>query len=218
MTPPDALLRLVQWLSPSFPVGSFAYSQGLEWSIAQGDIGCAESLRGWLADLLSHGPGRSDAILLCTTLRAEAPPEALADMVCAMAPSRERVTETLEQGAAFARTVEAMNGAPLLSGHEGALPYPVAVGLAARALGLPHEQVAALFLQAVTGALVQVGVRFVPLGQTEGQAVLAALAPVILRVAGLAARTGPEGLASAALRGDIAAMRHETQDVRLYRS
>src|SRR5712691_8349450 len=42
-----ALYRLMTWLSPSFPVGAFSYSSGIEWAVEAGDIGDAASLRDW---------------------------------------------------------------------------------------------------------------------------------------------------------------------------
>src|ERR1700692_969767 len=68
--PDPALLPLMLWLSPAFPVGSFAYSQGLEWAVENGDIQDARSLGGWLVDLLTFGAPRADAILFGTCFRA----------------------------------------------------------------------------------------------------------------------------------------------------
>jgi urease accessory protein len=65
---------------------------------------------------------------------------------------------------------------------------------------------------------VQAAVRFVPLGQTEGQAVLAALHPMILQVAAGAVQAGIDQIGSGAFRSDLAAMRHETMDVRIFRT
>jgi len=92
------------------------------------------------------------------------------------------------------------------------------VGVAARALALPPADVAALYLQSFAAALVSVAVRIVPLGQTAGQQVLAALHPVILAIAAEAAQTPPEEMGTLALRGDIAAMAHETLETRLFRT
>ena len=61
-------------------------------------------------------------------------------------------------------------------------------------------------------------VRFVPLGQTEGQAILASLHPVIEAVASEAARTPPEAITTAAFGADLAAMRHEGLEVRIFRT
>ena len=97
----DHLLTLTQWLSPSYPVGAFAWSHGLERAVARGDVHDAGSLSAWLQGVLAHGAGRSDAILLCAAHGADdvAP---IAELAAALAPSRERRMETLQQGAAFA--------------------------------------------------------------------------------------------------------------------
>jgi urease accessory protein len=208
-----ARLSLAQWLSPAFPTGAFAYSHGLEWAIAEGPVRDAVTLRDWLADVLEFGAGWQDAVLLVQALRPDADHDALADLARALQTSAGRMTEVMEQGAAFARTVEGVTGRSMT-----ARPLPVAVGEAAADLGLPAEEVAALYLHAFISNLVSVAVRFVPLGQTEGQGVLAGLHAAIADIAARAALAGPDDLRSGALGSDLAAMRQETQDVRLWRS
>ena len=53
MTDDAALYRLMAWLSPSYPVGAFSYSSGLEWAVEAGDIRDADSLRRWLAVVIA---------------------------------------------------------------------------------------------------------------------------------------------------------------------
>jgi urease accessory protein len=65
-----AALPLLVWLSPSFPVGGFAYSHGLEWAVEAGDLHDAASCAGWIGDLLALGSGRNDALLLAAAYRA----------------------------------------------------------------------------------------------------------------------------------------------------
>ncbi|MWP39483.1 urease accessory protein UreF [Rhodobacter sphaeroides] len=207
-----ALLSLVQWLSPAFPTGAFAYSHGLEWAISEGEVRDAASVRRWIADVLAFGAGRTDAILLAHALRGH-DPEALSDLARALAPAAERLRETEEQGAAFAATVAALTGRDLPP-----RPLPVALGQAAAPLGLPVAEVLALMLHAFAANLVSAAVRFVPLGQTEGQATLAALHPLIGEIAAESAEAPLDAIGSAALRGDLAAMRHETQEVRIFKT
>ncbi|MES2844066.1 MAG: urease accessory UreF family protein [Pseudomonadota bacterium] len=212
MTTP-ALLTLVQWLSPAFPTGGYAYSHGLEQVITDGAVSDGDSLRRWLADVLKFGAGRQDAVLLALSLRGGADHDALSALARALQPSAERLSETVEQGAAFARAVSALTGRDL-----PARPLPVAVGQAASTLDLPPAQVLALYLHAFASNLVSAAVRFVPLGQDAGQAVLSALHPVVDGLARDLVDATPDDLQSAALGADLAAMRHETLDVRIFKT
>ncbi|OSP56336.1 urease accessory protein UreF [Pseudoruegeria sp. SK021] len=207
------LLSLTQWLSPAFPVGGFAYSHGLDWAIAAGDVSNEADMFTWLCDTLEFGAGRSDAIMLGLAHRGVMAPEDLADLAAALAASKERWQETRAQGTAFAATTNAILNADL-----PALPLPIAVGVQARRLSLPTATVAALYLQGFAGNVTAIATRIVPLGQTAGQRVLAKAAPLIARLAEIASDATPEDLATSVFRGDLAAMQHETQDVRLFLS
>lgn len=209
----DGLLALVQWLSPAFPTGAYAHSHGMEAAIAAGEVADAATLGDWLGGILVHGAGRSDAILLAHALRPGADHADLDTTARALAPSAERLDETTAQGAALARTVAALTGRDLLP-----RALPVAVGEAAAPLGLYPADVIALYLQAFAANLVTVAVRHVPLGQTEGQAVLAALTPAIRALAADCATAPLDAIGTAAIRADIRAMQHETMDVRIFRT
>lgn len=209
-----AVARLLTWLSPAFPTGGFAYSHGIEWAVEVGDIRDGDSLRAWLTDLLMLGAVRSDAILLRQSCRPGADIVALAELAAACAPARERQLETLNQGAAFARAASAW-GCPDLPDP---VAYPVAVGALAGAHGIEEDAACVAFLQAVTANLISAAVRLVPLGQSAGLAVLAALEPVILAVAAETRGARLDDLGGAVFRSDIAAMRHESQYTRLFRS
>jgi len=209
-----ALLTLTQWLSPAFPVGAFSYSHGLEWAVEAGEVTDAPSFQDWLAAILNDGAGRNDAILLVAAYRAHgtALPEINA-LSRALAPSRERLMETGQQGAAFANTASDIWPVSLPG-----LTYPVAVGAAARAMGLPLAQTLAMYLHGFAGNLTSAAIRLVPLGQTAGQAVLAALAPVCSEIAEQAQAQTLDDLGSCAFMADIASMKHETQYTRLFQS
>jgi len=212
-----ALLRLMAWLSPAFPTGGFAYSHGLEWAVEAGDIKDGDSLRVWLTDVVTNGSGRSDTILLRHAHRAAADPVALCEIVSlasAIAPARERRDEALNQGRAFQLAV-----APWTNTHlpEDA-PYSVTVGAAAGTQEIPEDDTAVAFLQAFTTSLISAAVRLVPLGQTAGLKVLAALETTILATASETKTATLDDVGGCAFRSDLAAMRHETQYTRLFRS
>ncbi|WP_376871121.1 urease accessory protein UreF [Albirhodobacter sp. R86504] len=206
------LLSLVQWLSPAFPTGGYAYSHGLEWAVSQGDVHDAQTVEGWLADVLEHGAAWGDAVILACVLRG-ADPEALSDTVYAMAGSKERLRETCEQGAAFALAAHAIGVA-----QGRAYPLPIAVGLAAVGLDLPPEHVIATYLHSFASNLTSAAVRFVPLGQNAGQGVLRGLHPLIHRLAVRATQSTPDDITTAAFGAEIAAMAHETQTVRIFKT
>lgn len=205
------LLALTQRLSPAFPVGSFAYSHGLEWAISSGEVTDPASLALWTADVLAEGTGRMDAVLLIHAMRDDADLSVLTGLAHALAASGERLRETVDQGRAYLAALPPSDLSP-------DLPYPIAVGATSRGLGIEPVTVAALYLQAFTGMLVQAAVRFVPIGQGAGQAVIADLHPLIHRVAAEAAETALDALGSGAFRSDLAAMRHETMEVRIFRT
>ncbi|MDR3530515.1 MAG: urease accessory protein UreF [Rhodopila sp.] len=211
------LLNLLAWLSPAFPTGAFAYSHGLEWAVEAGDIKDGDSLQHWLTDILAHGSGRSDTILLRHAHRCACDPIALTEIVAlatACAPARERRDEALNQGRAFQLAVAPWTTTVL---PEDA-PYSVAVGAAAGGRGIPEEDTALAYLQAFATNLISAAVRLVPLGQTAGLRVLAALEPVILATADETKNATLDDVGGCAFRSDLAAMRHETQYTRLFRS
>ncbi len=212
---PDQLLRLSRWLSPAFPTGAFAWSHGLEAAIRAGEVADAASLLDWLDAMLRWGSGRSDAILLASAHRAEAQEEVarLAELADALAPSRERRAEAAALGAAFAAAVRAADNLAVPDA-----PLSVALGRAARLAGLPALPVALVHLQSAVTTLAQAAQRLMPLGQTAAQGVVAALAPGAREVAETSMALGPDDLGGSALAIDLASMRHETQEPRLFRS
>ncbi len=208
-----ARLTLAQWLSPAFPVGGYAWSHGVEQAIVSGWVRDAGTLGDYLEDVLKHGAGRADAILLCAAMRPDADLRELTDLAQALCAGRERRDETLEQGTAFAAATGALTGMEPV-----AAPLPVAVGRAAAGLDLPPAAVGAQYLLAMVQGLVLAAVRFLPLGQTEGQRVVARLLPPIIDIAREAAQSSPDDIGSAVFAGDLAAMAHETLETRMFRS
>lgn len=206
------LLTLAQWLSPSYPVGSFAYSHGLETVLANSDITDAAQLQVWIAEVLEFGSGRNDALLLAAAYLAENPAETDA-LARALAPSQERLLEMEAQGQAFAEVTRTVWQMDLPD-----LAYPVAVGHAARMRDIPVEAVSALFLQAFAATLASVGQRLIPIGQTDAQRLVHNLAPLCQRIAVETQQGDLTHLGASAFLADVASMRHETLYSRIFRS
>ena len=214
------LLKLLFWLSPAFPVGSFSYSHGVERAVEDGLLADADDLRDWLETLLRRGSGWNDAVLFAEAWRRAREGGDLgevADLAAALAGSRERHMESTLQGAAFLKAVEAWPAAGL-----GDLPedcaYCVAVGAVAGAHGVPLNDALGAFLQAFASNLVQAGIRLGVTGQQGAVALIAGLEPTISEVAACAAGSSLGDLGSCTVLSDVMAMRHETQYSRLFRS
>jgi urease accessory protein len=225
--PAAALYRLMAWLSPAYPVGAFSYSSGLEWAIEAGDITDAETLRRWLAVVIAEGGGFCDAVFFAHAHRAvtaadEPALRGVAELAAAFSPSKERHLETTAQGRAFIEATQAAWACAaldrLVAIWPGPYAYPVTVAVTAAGHGIGLEPALGAYLHAVTANLVSAGMRLVPLGQTDGQRLLAALEPVVFVTVQRALATPLEDVGSASFRADLASMRHETQYTRLFRS
>jgi len=222
-----ALYRLMTWLSPSFPVGAFSYSSGIEWAVEAGDIGDAASLRNWLASMLADGAGFCDGVFLAHAHRAAASRDDaglrnIAELAAAFVPSRERQLETSAQGRAFieiARNAWNCDGLDrVISCCDGTIVYPVAVGLVSAAHAIPLAPTMHAFLHALASNWISAGARLIPLGQTDSQRLLAALEPLVVSTGKRALDASLDDLGSATFRADLSSLRHETQYTRLFRS
>jgi urease accessory protein len=215
-----ALLRLMAWLSPAFPVGGFSYSHGLERAVHDGLIADRDDLAGWLQTLVELGSGWNDAVLFAESWRRARDGGDLAEVAAlaeALAGSRERHLETLLQGTAFLQAASAWSS-PALERLPADCPYCVAVGAAAGSGGIGLPEALSAFLQAFFSNLVQAAIRLGIIGQTDALALLAGFEALALATASRAAASGLDDLGGAAFMSDVMAMRHETQYSRLFRS
>jgi urease accessory protein len=217
------LQKLLTWLSPAFPVGAFAWSAGLETAIADKRVTTATALQNWIAGTLSHGGIRTDAIVLAHAHRAADGNSAfteladLADLTIALTPASERNRETTLTGDAFVIAARAW-ASPIYGQLPSPCPYPIAVGAIAGAHGIALTDTLLGYLTAAVHAQVSVAVRLVPLGQADGLRVMAALEPAIAALAVAAATATLDDIGGIAYAADIAQMRHETLEPRIFRS
>jgi urease accessory protein len=222
-----ALYRLMTWLSPSYPLGAYSYSHGLEYAVEAGLVHDRVSLRDWVASAATAGAGRSDGALLAaawhaTTEEDRPALETIIALASAWRGTAETALESRAQGAAFLATTRAAWPHPLLEElalrHRGEVALPVSVGVSAALHHVPLAAVATGFLHGFAANLVSAGIRLIPLGQTDGQLVIAELEPVILVASASVLATPLDCIGTAAPMLDWCSMRHETQYTRLFRS
>lgn len=208
------VMTLAQWLSPAFPIGAYAYSHGLEGAVDCGWVTDGDSLERWLIDVLELGSGQADARLLAAAYHAEHEEQireidAIARALCA---SKERLLETVAQGAAFGKAV-AVWGIEIED-----LSYSVGLGHAAARQELPLNLTQKLYLQAFVSNLLAAGQRLLPVGQQEALNIQNRLSARCAAVAEKTRDGDLDKLSATALMTDVAAMRHETQYSRIFRT
>ncbi|WP_244610571.1 urease accessory protein UreF [Microvirga pakistanensis] len=218
-----AILPLFAWLSPSYPVGCYAYSHTLEWAVETGDVTNEETLVAWLTDQLLLGFGRNDAILLGEAYRAVRDRDASAlegvnDLALALSPSAELYLETSQQGRSFLDATIAAWPSSRLILIEGDVAYPVAVGMAAAAHDIPLSIVSSAYLFGFVQTFVSAAIRLAPIGQTAGIRVCSALSATVQMVAEKTLNLSLDHIGSAMFRADLGSFHHENQYTRLFRS
>jgi urease accessory protein len=218
LSEPTSILQLISWLSPVFPVGSFSYSHGLERAVHDRLVDDEESLRHWVLTLLEQGSAWNDAVLFAEAWRrgrAGEPLDDLADLGQALAGSAERLLETTAQGSAFDDAIAGWGSAIALPTN---CPYCLAVGARCGSAGIPLDAALCAFLQAFVSNQFQAGIRLSVIGQSAAVRLLSSLVDTVLIVARRAARSSLDDLGSSTLSAEIAAMGHETQYSRLFRT
>lgn len=215
-------LRLLSWVSPAFPTGGYAYSHGLEWAVENGDVDNVTSLCQWIEVLLHHGSLQNDLIILQAAWDAGYDPGQLyevAELACACASSRERYEETVYQGEAFRKAAAVWNIVPKdIIPPDVRWPLPVAQGVVFRYGGVSRQQAVLAGGYAAIAALVSAAVRLVPLGQTDGLRALVSLEAALQKAAQKTHNLTLEDIGGTCFCADLAAMHHETQITRLFRT
>jgi len=219
----SAILPLFAWLSPSYPVGCYAYSHTLEWAVEAGDVTDETTLVAWLADLLNLGFGRNDAILLCHAYRAvragdRAALEEVNELALALSPSSELYLETSQQGRSFLDATLAAWPSPRLIALDGDVAFPVAIGMASAAHDIPLGVTTEAYLFGLVQTLVSAAIRLAPIGQTAGIRVSAALAGIVREIAEQGTASSLDDIGGATFRADLGSFHHENQYTRLFRS
>jgi urease accessory protein len=212
-TPTDSkLITVMQWLSPAFPIGGFAYSHGLEWAINKGYVSNREELQNWISDLLEYGSLKNDAILIKLVLQGSDPKE-INELAMALCPASERLSETQLQGGAFCKIMR-----EVWSLEIDELTLPIALALAAKNESIDQNLVVPAYLHSFCSNLISVAMRLIPIGQTDGQKTLRELSPLISDSVRSVAKSDKDDLGSACFLSDVSAMQHEYLQPRVFKT
>ena len=206
------LITVMQWLSPAFPIGGFAYSHGLEWAIDKGYVSNREELKKWISDLLEYGSLKNDAILIKLVLKGSDPKE-INELALALCSASERLSETQLQGGAFCKIMR-----EVWSLEMDELTLPIALALAAKNENIDQNLVVPAYLHSFCSNLISVAMRLIPIGQTDGQKTLRELSPLISDSVRAVAKSDKDDLGSACFLSDVSAMQHEYLQPRVFKT
>jgi urease accessory protein len=205
-------MTVMQWMSPAFPIGAFAYSHGLEWAIDKDHVSNGEKLQKWITDLLEYGSLRTDAIFISLILRGH-DVRKMNELSMALCPAGERLLETKLQGSAFAKVIE-----DVWQQDIGELSLPIAVALAAKNQSIEQDLILPAYLHAFCSNLISAAIRLIPIGQTEGQRIMLELYPTISDLVKTASESEIDDLNSACFFSDVSAMEHEYLQPRIFKT
>lgn len=220
----SALLRLMQLVSPTLPVGAYAYSQGLEYAVHAAWVCDEETTDTWILGLLQHLMARVDVPVLVRLYRAWMMNDKVAllywsSYLRACRESRELQEEDRQLGRALARLLRDLN----MADAEAWIEHPVTTlavvfSLAALRWQVPLRDTAQGYLWSWAENQVAAAIKLVPLGQTAGQRILSrvtTLIPMAVRQ-GMSVRDEQIGFAAQCLA--MGSALHEHQYSRLFRS
>lgn len=219
-----ALMRLLQIVSPALPIGAFAYSQGLEQTVAEGWVTGEAEAAAWLLGLLESSFATLDLPVLARLYTAwcagDVPSvERWSAWLAACRPTREIRAEDRQLGAALARVLVALELEEAASWTTRTyVTHAAMFALAAVRFDVPIEAALAGHAFSWAEAITSAAVRLVPLGQNAGQRLLAAAGAAIPAVVTRALSLPDHEIGSAAPGQAIASARHETLYSRLFRS
>ena len=227
LTPEQTLYKLHTWFSPSFPVGAYTYSHGLETAFETELVQTVDDACDWIGDIVATGNGYADAVFLSAAHDAVANKDfaalrVIAEYAAAFAGTKEFRLEGEAQGQAFIDIIQKVE--PLDALDEltkiwpGPYAYSVVVDAAAAATGIDKHSTCTAYLHAFVANLSSALVRIIPLGQTDGQRIIARLGDTVQQAAVKALTTPLDEISTSTLMVDLTSMQHENQYTRLFRS
>jgi urease accessory protein len=219
-----ALTRLLQIVSPTLPIGAFAYSQGLEQAVASGWVTSEPGAADWLLGLLENSFATLDLPVLHRLVGAwrdddDASVQRWSGWLLACRPTRETRAEDRQLGASLARVLEALAIEDARRWASRAdVTYAAMFALAAVRFRIPASVALVGYAFAWAEAIVSAAVRLVPLGQSAGQRILARAGDAIPAAAAIALGIEDDDIGAVAHGQAVASALHENLYARLFRS
>lgn len=222
-----ALARLLRLASPVLPVGAFSYSQALEWMVEAGGVVSYAKAEQWIVDAFNLNLARCEAPVWLRLLQGWKDDDAATvnqwnDFLLATRESAELRAETVQMGRAMRTIILRSNEfdttlcAQLEAIEEPS--YPTAFTAAISAWQIEASAGLTAYLWAWAENQVVAAMKLVPLGQTDGQRLLAGIINHIPSTLDAIFACADDDIGAISHGLAIASAQHETQYSRLFRS
>jgi urease accessory protein len=219
-----ALLRLLQLISPSLPIGMYCYSQGLEMAVEDGLLTNEKQTGEWIDGVMARCIARVDLPLFIRFYRAweKNDRESIthwSHILMACRETAELRAEDMQTGQALARllhSLEIEKSGVWMRSVDTTLANMFA--FASVNWGIPVREAAVGYLWSWLENQVLCAVKLVPLGQVSGQKLLTQLADNIPKLVDSAFDINDDNIGGSAFGLALMSSRHEMQYSRLFRS
>ena len=203
---PHQILQV--WFSSSFPIGSYAYSHGLEALIDDKKIKNKDDVKEFLDALLFYGTLRNDYIFMKSIYKGEE----INELILASASSKERQIEMIDMGNSFRKIMK--------DSWELSLPentsFIYCLAKAGLHFDIKFDDLIKFYLQSFISNLINVCVKHIPMSQKDGQSLNVIFINQIQEFLTHSDKLTLNDIGSTFFIGDIFAIKHENLDSRIY--
>ena len=203
---PHQILQV--WFSSSFPIGSYAYSHGLEALIDNKKIKNKDDVKEFLDALLFYGTLRNDYIFMKSVYKGEE----INELILASASSKERQIEMIDMGNSFRKIMK--------DSWELSLPentsFIYCLAKAGLHFNINFDDLIKFYLQSFISNLINVCVKHIPMSQKDGQSLNVIFINQIQEFLSHSDKLTLKDIGTTFFIGDIFAIKHENLDSRIY--
>ncbi len=203
---PHQILQV--WFSSSFPIGSYAYSHGLEALIDDKKIKNRDDVKEFLDALLFYGTLRNDYIFMKSIYKGEE----INELILGSASSKERQIEMIDMGNSFRKIMK--------DSWELSLPentsFIYCLAKAGLHFDIKFDDLIKFYLQSFISNLINVCVKHIPMSQKDGQSLNVIFINQIQDFLNQSDKLTIKDIGTTFFIGDIYAIKHENLDSRIY--
>ena len=204
----DPLQILQIWFSSSFPIGSYAYSHGLESLIDNKKIKDKSDVIEFLEAVLFYGTLRNDYIFLKSIYNNIE----INDLILSSATSKERQIEMIAMANSFRKIMRESWDLHL----EDNTAFIYCIGKSAMHFNIDLDNLIKFYFQSFIANLINVCVKHIPISQKDGQKINVMFINKIQNFLNNNTNINLNDIGTTFFIGDLFSMKHEKQDTRIY--